>query len=132
MENFDYLNSIGLAAPWNVSEKHGGIIWEVCSHLGYIMLNFLPEIKELYALGGKTKYETFDNFTTLLKTDDDKFGVIELNWVSKETEVVYEFTDIKGKRIKIFYWDNYVSEHIINPPSTATFPPAPGTLYPYA
>jgi len=119
-ESYEYLNSIGLAAQWNVSEKHGGIIWEVCSHLGYLQLHFLPDIKEVYALGGKTKYEAYDNFSVFLKTSDDRFGIIELNWISKETEVVYEFTEVNGKRIKIFFWENFVSEHTINPPQTVS------------
>jgi len=117
-ESYEYLNSIGLAAQWNVSERHGGIIWEVCSHLGYLQLHFLPDINEVYALGGKSKYEAYDNFCVLLKTPDDKFGVIELNWVSKETEVVYEFTEFNGKRTKIYFWENFITEHTIKPPQT--------------
>lgn len=117
-ESSEYLNSIGLSAEWNVSKNHGGIIWEVCSHPGYLQLHFLPEIKEVYALGGKTKYDVYDNFAVFLRTSDDRYGIIELNWVSKETESMYEFTEVNGKRIKVHYYDYYTTEHTIKPPQT--------------
>lgn len=115
-ESYELLNSNKLAPDWNVSRKHGGIIWEVCAHLGYLQLYFLPDITEVYALGGNTKYEVYDNFSVLLKTKSDKFGLIELNWVSKETEIVYEFTDVNGERLKIHRDYNYLSKHYKYPP----------------
>lgn len=117
-ESFEYLHSLNLSHPWNVSDEHGGIIWEVCAHLGYILQKFLPDIKEVYALGGKTKYDTYDNFSVLLKTSTDRFGQIELNWVSKESEIFYEFTDLSGKRIKLYYWDNNLVEYKNKPSQT--------------
>jgi len=115
-ESFEILNSINLAPSWNVSEKHGGIIWEVCSHLAYLQLHFLPDIIEVYALGGKTKYDVNDNFAVLLKTKNNRYGLIELNWVSKETEIVYEFTNINGERLKIHRDYNFLSKHNQYPP----------------
>jgi len=115
-ESYEILNAINLAPPWNVSEKHGGIIWEVCSHLAYLQLFFIPDIIEVYALGGKTKYEVHDNFAALLKTNDNRYGLIELNWTSKENDITYEFTDVNGERLKIHRDYNFISRHNKYPP----------------
>ena len=115
-ESFEILNSNNWAPSWNVLEKTGGIIWEVCAHLAYLQLHFLPEIMEVYALGGKTKYEVNDNFSVLLKTKNNRYGLIELNWVSKETEIVYEFTNKNGERFKIFRDYGFLSKHDKFPP----------------
>lgn len=115
-ESFEYLNKHNLAPLWNVQPKQGGIIWEVCAHLVYLQLHFLPNITEVYALGSNTKYEVYDNFAVLLKTDTSKFGLIELNWVSHETEIVYEFTDVNGIRMQSKRDYNNLIVNSENPP----------------
>jgi len=101
-ESFELLNARELAAEWNVTSKQRGIIWEVCTHLAYLQLHFLPDITEVYALGGRVKYPVFDDFVVLLRTKDERFGSIELSWVSKETDIIYELSDFSGKRLQIY------------------------------
>lgn len=101
-ESFELLNKRGLAAEWNVNPRQRGIIWEVCTHLVYLQLHFLPDIKEVYAVGGKVKYPVYDDFAILLRTKDERFGLIELSWVSKETDIIYELSDFSGKRLQIY------------------------------
>ncbi|MFX1539095.1 MAG: Gfo/Idh/MocA family protein, partial [Promethearchaeota archaeon] len=43
-ESFELLRAHDLAPAWNVSPDQRGIIWEVCCHLAYLQLHFLPDI----------------------------------------------------------------------------------------
>ena len=45
-ESFEALKEHDLAADWMVAPQQGGILWEVCSHLAYLQLHFLPDISE--------------------------------------------------------------------------------------
>ena len=115
-ESFELLKKHNLAPAWNVSPKQRGIIWEVCCHLAYLQSHFLPDIKEVYAVGGKVKYPVFDDFVVLLRTTGQSFGIIELSWITTETEIVYELRDVDGKRIEIYRDFDYYVEKLEYPP----------------
>ncbi len=117
-ESFETLKAHKLAAPWNVSPHHGGILWEVCCHLAYLQLYFLPDITEVYALGSKVKYPVYDDFAVLLRTTEERFGIIELSWLSHETETVYELMDTSGRRMQIHWEFGYMLENSADPPFT--------------
>jgi predicted dehydrogenase len=117
-ESFELLRKHNLAPAWNVSPEQKGIIWEVCSHLAYLQLHFLPDIKEVYAVGGKVKYPVFDDFAVLLRTTEQSFGIIELSWITKETEIIYELRDADGKRLEIHRDFDYLVEKSEYPPMT--------------
>lgn len=84
---------------WNVTEKEKGLIWEVGCHPAYLHLHFLDDIKEVYAVGSKVKYPVFDEFTVILRTSGKAFGIMEISWLSKETEKIYEINCSDGKRV---------------------------------
>lgn len=115
-ESFEILNNYDLAPAWNVLPAQRGIIWEVCCHLAYLQLHFLPDIKEVYAIGERVKYSVYDDFSVLLRTSGQSFGLIELSWISKETEIVYEFRDSEGNRCDIFRDYDYLFERSVEPP----------------
>jgi predicted dehydrogenase len=117
-ESFELLKAYGLASDWMVTPQQRGIIWEVCCHLAYLQLHFLEDIREVYAVGRKTRYPVYDNFAVLLRTKTDKFGMIELSWISKETEIIYEIGDSRGKRIQIYRDFDYLFENSTLPPHT--------------
>jgi len=117
-ESFELLRAQKLAPAWNVTPEQKGIIWEVCCHLAYLQLYFLPNIKEIYAVGGKLKYPVHDDFTVLLRTTEQRFGIIELSWLSHETEIVYELRDSTGKRVQIYRDFDYFLENSEEPPFT--------------
>jgi len=81
-------------------------------------LHFLPDIKEVYAVGGKVKYPVYDDFAILLRTESDRFGIIELSWVSREFEVVYELRNPEGRRLQILWEHDYMTELSEDPPFT--------------
>lgn len=116
--SFENLKAYDLAPQWNVEPAQRGIIWEVCCHHAYLQLHFLPDIEEVYAIGRKLKYPVYDDFAVFLRTKDDRFGIIDLSWVMKETEVVYELKDSAGRRIQILWEFDDMLEHDQNPPFT--------------
>jgi UDP-N-acetylglucosamine 3-dehydrogenase len=116
--SFEKLRSLDLAPPWNVTPEQKGIIWEVCCHHAYLQLHFLPNIKEVYAVGGKVKYPVYDDFSVLLRTSDDCFGSIELSWVSNEFEVLYELRGKTGRRVQINWEYDQMLELSEDPPYT--------------
>lgn len=117
--SFEKLKEYNLVSPWNVSPKQRGIIWEVCCHHAYLQLYFLPDIKEVYAVGGKVKYPVYDDFVVLLRSTGERFGIIEISWLSHETEVVYELRDSAGRRVQIHWEFDYMLERSEDPPFTA-------------
>jgi predicted dehydrogenase len=116
--SFEMLKAYNLIGVWSVSPKQRGIIWEVCCHHAYLQLHFLPDIQEVYAVGGKVKYPVYDDFAVLLRTKGQRFGIIELSWLSHETEVVYEFRDSGGRRMQIDWEFDYLLEKSEEPPFT--------------
>jgi predicted dehydrogenase len=117
--NFEDLKARDLAPPWNVLPEQRGIIWEVCCHHSYLQLHFLSDIEEVYAVGRKVRYPVYDDFAVLLRTKSDRFGIIELSWIQREMEVVYELKDSTGRRLQIFYdFFHYMQEDSQKPPFT--------------
>jgi UDP-N-acetylglucosamine 3-dehydrogenase len=117
-ESFETLRALDMAPAWNVMPEQRGVIWESGCHLAYLQLKFLPDIKEVYALGGKVKYPVYEDFTVLLRTSGDQFGIIEHSWNSHETETVYELRDTTGRRLQ-FHWEyDYFLENKTKPPHT--------------
>lgn len=116
--SFENLKAYNLAPPWNVLPEQKGIIWEVCCHHAYLQLTFLPDIEEVYAVGSKVKYPVYDDFAVLLRTKEDRFGIIELSWIQRETEVVYELRDITGRRLQILWEFDDMLELSQDPPFT--------------
>jgi len=119
-ESFEILHKYNLAPAWNVSPEQKGIIWEVCCHLAYLQLHFLSDIKEVYAVGGRVKYPVYDDFAVLLRTSGQRFGVIELSWISKETEIIYELRDTTGRRLQIYREFDCSLEKLEEPPFTVS------------
>jgi predicted dehydrogenase len=107
-ENFEWLKGHDLAQPWNVNPEHGGILWEVGTHLAYLQLSFLNDINEVYALGVKSKYSVWDDFVVLLKTSSHRWGIMEISWVALETEIVYEISNSTGQRVQTYLPHGYI------------------------
>jgi predicted dehydrogenase len=83
---------------WNTSPKEKGIIWEVGCHPAYLQLHFLENVTEVYAVGNKVKNPVFDEFSVLLRTSGQAYGIMEVSWLAKETEKIYEIDSADGKR----------------------------------
>jgi predicted dehydrogenase len=115
-ESFDLLYASKLAPAWNVLPEQRGIIWEVCCHLAYLQLHFLKDVREVYAVGSKVKYPVYDNFSVFLRTISDSYGIVDLSWISHETEIVYELQDFAGRRLEIYREFDYILQKEEKPP----------------
>ena len=83
---------------WNTSVEEKGIVWEVGCHPAYLHLHLLGDITEVYAVGNKGRYPVYDEFSVLLRTSHQAYGIIEVSWLAKETEKIYEIDGSDGKR----------------------------------
>jgi len=119
-ESFDLLKAVGLAQVWNVTPEEKGILWEVGTHLAYLQLHFLQNVQEVYALGTKTKYPVHTEFTVLLRTSDQRYGIIETSWLSKESETVYEISSSDGRRGQVLFDYDLFIEKSETPPMNVT------------
>jgi predicted dehydrogenase len=112
-ENFEWLKAHGLAQPWNVSPEHGGILWEVGTHLAYVQLHFLnDDVREVYAIGAKAKYSVWDDFIVLLRTSSERWGIMEISWVAQESEIVYEIASSAGRRVQTYLFHGYTIDRM--------------------
>jgi predicted dehydrogenase len=116
-ENFEWLKAHNLAQPWNVSPEHGGILWEVGTHLAYLQLHFLKDVDQVYALGVKAKYSVWDDFVVLLRTSSQRWGIMEISWLAQESEIVYEVIDSTGRRVQTYLPHGYIIEKTQESPS---------------
>lgn len=116
--NFELLCSRGWVQRWNISPKQGGILWEVGCHHAYVQQYFLQDVREVYAIGNRLKYPVHDEFAVLLRSSSQPYGVMEISWLAKETEVVYEIGSSDGKRAEIYTDFDYFFEREEKPPDT--------------
>lgn len=104
------------APSWIATAEEGGILWETGCHSAYLQLHFLKEINEVFAMGDKIKHSVYDNFVAVLHTSNQDLGVIELSWLAKRPEVVFDLMGSDGKRMEILNYD-YLSEIPQKPPA---------------
>lgn len=95
---------------WTLTPEEKGILWETGCHAAYLQLHFLKNIREVYAVGSKVKYPVYDEFTVLLRTSHRPYGIIELSWLAKEPEILFEIDCSDGKRVQIILRHDYLLE----------------------
>lgn len=98
------------APAWNMSPKEKGIVWEVGYHPAYIHLHFLGNIQEVYAIGSKVKYPVYDEFSVFMRTLSQAYGIMEVSWLAKQTEKIYEVNSSDGKRAFMIAPPPYANE----------------------
>jgi UDP-N-acetyl-2-amino-2-deoxyglucuronate dehydrogenase len=91
-----------IGAPnWTIAPEQGGILWETGCHSAYLQLHFLKDINEISAIGEKIKHPVYDEFIALLRAPNQAIGVIEVSWLAKKLEIVFELASSDGKKIQI-------------------------------
>lgn len=98
------------APAWNLSDDEKGMIWDSGCHHAYLHLNFLKEISEVCAAGSMVNHPVLDNYAVLLRTSGKAFGIMEMSWLSKTIEAVYEIDSSDGKRLIIDRHHDSVTE----------------------
>lgn len=82
---------------WNTSARERGIMWEVGCHPAYLQLHFLSDVVEVYAVGNMVRHGVFDEFSVVLRTSGKAYGIMQVSWLARETEKIYEFDCTDGK-----------------------------------
>jgi len=103
------------APSWIMTPEHGGALWETGAHATYLQLHFLKDIDTVSALGEKINHPVHDHFITLLKSPTQTIGVIEISWLAKKEEIIFDFIDAKGKQMQILHY-NHLLEYAEKPP----------------
>jgi len=88
-------------APWALTHSEGGFLWELAYHPAYILLYFLPNINEVYAIGGKLSYQVYDNFAVILRTRGLSYGLMDFSFTSKERERTCTIVGSNGNKAQI-------------------------------
>jgi hypothetical protein len=58
----------------------------------------LGDIAEVYAVGSKGAYQVFGQFSVILRTSSERYGIMEVSWLTKESEKIFEIESSDGKR----------------------------------
>lgn len=96
------------APSWTIAPEQGGILWETGCHSAYLQLHFLKDINEVSAIGEKIKHSVYDQFIALLRAPNQAIGIIEVSWLAKKLEVIFELASSDGKQIKILDFDFFM------------------------
>ena len=97
-----------IGAPnWVMTPENGGVLWETGTHCAYLQLAFLKHIDEVYATGHKVKHSVHDHFMAVIHTSEQSLGIIEVSWLAKKVEVVFDLMGSDGRRIQILDYDHF-------------------------
>jgi len=105
------------APSWIMTPEQGGVLWETGTHAAYLQLHFLKDINEVSAVGEKMKYPVYDHFITLLNAPSQAIGVIEISWLAKELEIIFELISSHGKQMQILNYNYFIDKQGKRPKS---------------
>jgi len=98
------------APSWIMTPEQGGAVWETGAHAAYLQLHFLKNIEKVWAIGEKIQNLVHDHFIIMLTAPNKTVGVIEISWLAKKEEELFEFIGSNGKKIEILNY-NFFLEH---------------------
>jgi len=98
------------APKWIMTPEQGGVLWETGTHAAYLQLHFLKDIEQVSAIGGKIESPVYDHFVAFLNSPNQTTGVIEISWLSKKLEIIFELIDSNGRQMQILNY-NYLAEY---------------------
>ena len=96
------------APSWIMTPEQGGALWETGAHAAYLQLHFLKNIEKVWAIGEKIEHSVHDHFIVMLSNPNKTLGVIEISWLAKKEEEIFEFLDSNGKKIEILNYNFFL------------------------
>jgi len=96
------------APSWIMTLEQGGPLWETCTHSAYLQLHFLKTINKLWAIGEKVSNPVYDRFVIMLTNPQKNIGIIEISWLAKKEERLFELIDSNGRKIQILNYDFFL------------------------
>jgi len=98
-----------IGAPnWIMTPEQGGALWETGAHAAYLQLHFLKNIEKVWAIGEKIEHPVYDHFIIMLSNPNKTLGVIEISWLAKKEEEVFEFVNLKGQKTQILNYNFFL------------------------
>lgn len=98
-----------IGAPnWIMTPEQGGALWETGAHAAYLQLHFLKNIEKVWAIGEKIEHPVYDHFIIMLSNPNKTLGVIEISWLAKKEEEVFEFVNLKGRKTQILNYNFFL------------------------
>jgi predicted dehydrogenase len=95
-----------IGAPnWIMTPEQGGALWETGTHSTYLQLHFLKNIDKVWAIGEKVSNPVYDHFIVMLRNPQKTIGTIEISWLAKKEEIIFELIDSNGKKIQILNYN---------------------------
>jgi predicted dehydrogenase len=91
-----------------MTPEQGGALWETGTHSTYLQLHFLKNIDKVWAVGEKVKHTVYDHFIVMLRNPEKTLGVIEISWLAKKGEIIFELIDSNGKTIQILNYSFFL------------------------
>ncbi|MGB9914280.1 MAG: Gfo/Idh/MocA family protein [Candidatus Bathyarchaeales archaeon] len=89
------------APSWIMTPEQGGPLWETGTHPAYLQLHFLKDIDKVWAIGEKVSNPVYDHFVIMLSNPQKTLGIVEISWLAKKGEILFELIDSNGKKIQI-------------------------------
>ena len=93
------------APSWVMTPEQGGALWETGTHATYLQLHFLKNIEKVWAIGEKVEHSVHDHFIIMLSNPEKTIGVIEISWLAKKEEIIFELIDSNGKKIQVLNYN---------------------------
>jgi predicted dehydrogenase len=98
------------APSWIMTPEQGGALWETGTHAAYLQLHFLKKIEKVWAIGEKLQNTVHDHFMILLTNPNKAIGVIEISWLAKKEEEIFEFVSSTGRKIEILKYGFFLED----------------------
>ena len=98
------------APSWVLTPKEKGVLWETGCHYAYLLLHFLPNIKQVYAVGYKVKYPVYDTLAAIFRGHDKTYATMEISWLAEEPTVLYEIGSSDGRSLQMDLLSKKLSE----------------------
>jgi len=96
------------APSWIMTPEQGGPLWESCTHSAYLQLYFLKNIDKVWAIGEKISNPVYDHFVIMLSNPQKTIGIIEISWLAKKVEILFELIDSNGKKVQILNYNFFL------------------------
>jgi len=96
------------APSWIMTTEQGGPLWETCAHPTYLQLHFMKNIDKVWAIGEKVSNPVYDHFVIMLTNPQKNIGIIEISWLAKKEERLFELIDSNGKKIQILNYNFFL------------------------
>jgi predicted dehydrogenase len=96
------------APSWIMTPEQGGALWETGTHSAYLQLHFLKKVDKVWAIGEKVSHPVYDHFIIMLSNPQKTIGIIEISWLAKKEEIVFELIDSNGRKIQILNYNFFL------------------------